>query len=396
VLVASQYRYLTDGIRSLDEAITLLRETRTDFIFQGWVTEWQPLVDNCALLPTRDHRTKCERAGYSYAHLREAARRVKEQLPGVLLGGGLLMEFLYPGTIDPITGREIDRDEAWEMALDPGKWGISLTREEFHSLLAAHQFRWTDDPASYRPKEEMRAFFPDITNPEYRALLLNLARKQIDCGVDVLWIDALFGQARFFKGYAARNPSEAENATRAAKEAFEASSAIIDEIHAYGEQRGRPIYIISWPHSMEFPYPQPELDGIVTSPSAREVLSGELDQARWEDYLERIRQSFGQVPIFARIDYGEHDQTPLAVFSQQLTREEQRAFLETADRFFTERGVHFIYPLHGGYMGRGAETLSFGRFRSYDSLAPEFATYETIRTLARGEDRGNMMFLSIE
>jgi len=235
----------------------------------------------------------------------------------------------------------------------------------------------------------MRAFFPDITNARYQELLLNLARKQFDCGVDVLWIDALFGQARFFREYAARNPAEAENATRAAREAFEASSTIVDKIHAYGEQtRGQRIFIISWPHSIEFPYPQPKLDGMMTSPSAREILSGRLDEARWEDLLARIREKFPGVPIFARIDYGEHDRTPLAVFSQQLSPEEQRAFLRAADEFFAARGVRFIYPVHGGYMGRGARRLAFGKSSFYDSLAPEFDTYGTIWELAQARREG--------
>ena len=70
-------------------------------------------------------------------------------------------------------------------------------------------------------------------------------------------------------------------------------------------------------------------------------------------------------------------------------REEQREFLMAADSFFHNRGIVFAYPLHGGWMGNDAEILSFGIRRTYDALAPEFQTYETIRELARNKKRGS-------
>lgn len=46
----------------------------------------------------------------------------------------------------------------------------------------------------------------------------------------------------------------------------------------------------------------------------------------------------------------------------------------------------FIYPVHGGNMGGNSKVRSFGMDneygRVYDSLAPEFDTYETIKELA--------------
>ncbi len=72
-------------------------------------------------------------------------------------------------------------------------------------------------------------------------------------------------------------------------------------------------------------------------------------------------------------------------FSQELSREEAREFLRKADEFFSEKGIIFIFPVHGGDMGRlGVEVkkLSYGRFNWYDSIAPEFQTFETIKELA--------------
>ena len=61
--------------------------------------------------------------------------------------------------------------------------------------------------------------------------------------------------------------------------------------------------------------------------------------------------------------------------------------MRKADEFFSKMGIIFIYPIHGGDMWRGdlVEKLSYGRFNWYDSLAPEFETYETIKSLARGK-----------
>jgi len=80
---------------------------------------------------------------------------------------------------------------------------------------------------------------------------------------------------------------------------------------------------------------------------------------------------------------------PLGIFSQYLDKSEQAKFLGMADSFFSRKReefklpITFVYPLHGGWMGTSAKVLSFGRFKVYDALAPEFQTYETIKELAQ-------------
>jgi len=68
-----------------------------------------------------------------------------------------------------------------------------------------------------------------------------------------------------------------------------------------------------------------------------------------------------------------------------LSKEEQREFLKIADEFFSRKGIIFVYPVHGGFMGQDAKILSFGKLKTYDSLAPEFETYETIKELAQSK-----------
>ena len=88
------------------------------------------------------------------------------------------------------------------------------------------------------------------------------------------------------------------------------------------------------------------------------------------------------------IDYGGPGRTPLYVFSQELSKKEAKEFLRKADKFFSQKGIIFIYPLHGGDMGRKKmriKKLSYSKFNWYDSLAPEFETYEMIKKLAQSK-----------
>lgn len=75
----------------------------------------------------------------------------------------------------------------------------------------------------------------------------------------------------------------------------------------------------------------------------------------------------------------------MSVFSQQLSRQEQSDFLVTADNFFSGKGVKFIYPVHGGFLGSGASVLAYGNAAWYDSMAPEFQTYAPIKELAQAK-----------
>ena len=74
IKVAVQYRYVTDGKvinRSLNEVIKILKETKADFIFQGWMTQ-EPCPDKCSDYLSLQEREKCNLFGYSYEHLKEA------------------------------------------------------------------------------------------------------------------------------------------------------------------------------------------------------------------------------------------------------------------------------------------------------------------------------------
>ncbi len=267
------------------------------------------------------------------------------------------------------------------MSLDPQKWGINfrgkpLTKESFQKMFGLTHL-WIKGSQAYDWRK-VQAYFPDITNPEYQELLLSWAKKQIDCGADAIWIDMQFSQASML----ARITKDVNHP--AVKESYEAAAKIVDKIHGYGLEKGRYIYVGSWSMVSLFPYPAPDFDFVTISPLPQEIKILKLDEKEWEKKFERIKQKFAKdIPIFVFIDWAASTKTQLGVFSQYLNKNKQKEFLKMADDFFTKKGVVFVYPLHGGWMGGDAKVLSYGQFKVYDSLAPEFDTFETIKKLAR-------------
>jgi len=397
VKVAIQYRYVTDGgviNRSLDQVIKIFKELKADFIFQGWMTQ-KPCPDKCSDL--LQDAEKCEVFGKSYGHLRKAISGIKKELPDIIFCGGTQAEFLYPeeaGKSHLILEPE-DRDRAWEMALNPEKWGIEVSRKDIQCFWAK---RWGSVgrkepcPSEEELKQRMGKYFPDLTNPDFQKIFLKRIYKQIDAGVDAIWIDMLYAQARLMAELT-KDPNHP-----AVKESYKAAFEIVEKVHEYGEGKGKHIYVITWvavkqeDSIISVPKEYVNVDAAMVSPSPDEIknrLTGEIgnfNEELWDELVGKIKKGYG-IPILARIDYGGPGRTPLYVFSQELSKEEQREFLRKADDFFSKKGIIFIYPLHGGDMGRKelVKKLSYGKFNWYDALAPEFDTYETIKELAQNK-----------
>ena len=399
IKVAVQYRYVTDGEvinRSLNDVIKILNETKADFIFQGWMTQ-NPCPDKCSDYLSPQDREKCDLSGYSYEHLREAVLKVKNELPNIIFCGGTQAEFLYPEEVGKshLILEPEDRNKAWEMALNPEKWGINVSKREIQCYWAR---RWghIDENEPCPPEEElkqrMRKYFPDLTNPDFQKIFIERIYKQIDAGVDAIWIDMLYMQAHLME-ILTKNPDHP-----AVKESYEAARKIVNKIHEYGRKKGKYIYVMTWvavkgeDSIISVPKEYVNVDAAMVSPSPDEIKDkftgevGNFNEKLWDELVRKIKEDYG-IPIFARIDYGGPGRTQLYVFSQELSKEEAREFLRKADEFFSKKGIIFIYPVHGGDMGRRelVKKLSYGKFNWYDSLAPEFETYETIKDLAQSK-----------
>jgi hypothetical protein len=391
VKVAVQYRWVTDWQniaavdRTLDDVINIFKETNADFIFQGWLTQ-QPLPDKCSDL-TQDMQKKCEENGYSYEYLKNAIPEIKKELPNIIFCGGRQFEYFYP---DEVSGR----DKAWNMTLNPPKWGFKEGRR-YAQCFWAKQWGFVGAqqpcPSEEILKQKMLYYFPDITNPDFQKVFLARIYRQIDAGVDAIWIDMLYVQPALLKELA-----KDENHP-AVQESYKAVWEIVDKIHQYGLSKGRYVYVITWvaverAGSIIIFAPETNVDVAMVSAAPDEIrnkITGEIGQFKeelWDELVQIINERY-KIPIFARIDYGGIWRSPLTVFSQELSPTEASEFLNRADEFFSSKGITFIYPVHGGILVEGGtpETLSYGRFNWYDSLAPEFQTYETIKELAQNK-----------
>ena len=397
VRVAVQYRYVTDGgviNRSLDDVIKILKEVHADFLFQGWLTQ-RPCPEKCSDLPPVE-ATLCMQRGYSYEHLRDAICRIKRELPNLIFCGGTQAEFLH---VEEVPGRDLKdrKNRAWEMSLNPEKWGLTVSRADIQFYWAK---RWGFVREDERLSEEelkwrMNIYFPDLTNPEFQDILLSRIYRQIDCGVDAVWIDMLYMQALMLKHISGSWSHPA------VQDSLRAANEIVDRIHRYGlESKGKYIYVISWVADVRGNIvevvPKTNLDAGMVAPDANEIKNretgeiGEFKEEMWKELVKEVKDKLG-IPLFAMIDYGGPGRTDLYVFSQELTFEEAGEFLRLADDFFSKMGIIFIYPVHGGDMGRlgvNVTKLSYGRFNWYDSLAPEFQTYEVIKELATRKVEG--------
>jgi hypothetical protein len=405
VRVAVVYENVTDGVvigRSIDDTIRMFKETHTDMIFRGF-WKWAPVVNTPDGIPPElfelaegrniapEHAAEwLSKNGHYYQELTRWITAIKKEMPDVIFVGAVPAQTLSRVEFNPLTGKVYTSSETWNMALDPQKWqvennGKAVTKEEFQKwFYSIHPYGGVAEEEYDRRK--VPAYFPDITNPDFQELLLSWAKKQIDCGADAIWIDMIYKQAARL----AQITGDINHP--AVRESIEAASRIVNEIHNYGESKGKYIYVGSWdgPFVMaqvagqEFPYSPADVDFITVSPVNSEVLNNKLNEIRWQKELAAIKKSYGNIPVFAFVDWA-FDESQTVMFSQKLSTEEQREALRAFDTAFAEMGVNFVYPLHGGYMGKGEVTtkLSFGKYRTYDSLAPEFDTYETIMELAK-------------
>jgi hypothetical protein len=388
VKVASVYERITDGVaigRSLSDVTNILTETHTGLILKDFI-RWEPVPETSGSKISGypdNYVSNKVKIGYSYEQLLEANNQIKKANPDILLIGAISTQRLNRLELNEVTQQPISQSQTWDMAFDPAKYNlvpVMGTKEEVQCK-AAKALGWisskTSCPSGYNP-DSVPAYVSDITNPQYQDLLVSRAEKQIDLGADGIWVDMLFAQA------IAINQSVGDPSHPAVKASYEASSTIVDRIHQYGLSRGKYIYVGTWTTYVSLPYSAPALDFVTASPESSEVV-GSLDDAKWNTIKSQIAQKNGNIPIITVLDWGGSDGgvgMALTAFSQKLTPSQQSAWLTTADDYFTKNGFLFAYPIHGGTFPTTSASLAFGKYNVYDSLAPEFGTYGTIKNLA--------------
>ncbi|HDM89343.1 MAG TPA: hypothetical protein ENG65_05060 [Candidatus Bathyarchaeota archaeon] len=354
VKVAILYGVVIDKMRSIDDINTILKELGADLLFLGYF-RWRGMA-------------MVERQTNVYGLLKKYIQKIKEENPNLIFVGGLAAQELNRIEYDPYNKRMIPEEEVWQIALNPQKYGFNMTGIEFHKNY-------------WRVPEDENYIFPDILNPKFQDLILSFAKAQIDAGVDALWLDGLFWQAEVFYKLAGGREH------KAIEEALKAAQKIVLKIKDYAESKGRKIWVGS-DAQIDLPYSMPKLDFVTVSPTVSEIREKRLDEDRWTSMISKIKEKYGEIPVFALIEWSYPAapfarDIPLGVFSQQLNREEQRELIRRLDEFYKEKGIIFIYPVHGGFIGRDASKLAFSKYYKYDALAPEFQTYEQIKELVK-------------
>ena len=384
VKVVTLYERVSDGVaigRNMGDVINIFRDTNTDLIFRGFF-RWQPVPESPdASLPGYSSSYVKEKAdiGYTYSQLGDAISQIKAARPNTIFVGAIANQQLNKNEVNDKTGESLTQSQTWAMALDPSKYNMGVSKEDFQCQQAKALGVISDSincPSGYNP-ETTSAYFPDITNKQYQDLLVSRAAKQIDLGADAIWIDGFYAQTQYFQKNS-KNPDDP-----AKKAAFDASSSVVDKIHEYGKTKyGKYIYVGTWSTFTEYPYPPPAVDFVTVSPTAQEIKSGIID-SNWNTIKSTISGKMGNVPIIAFIDWNGGANGQMGIFSQDLTPAQQSAWLENADAFFTKKGILFAYPVHGGNFAMNSKRLAFGKYNTYDSLSPQFDTYGTIKSLAQ-------------
>ena len=389
VKVAVVYERVTDGAvigRTMADVIRIFEDTRTDLIFRGFF-RWEavPASPGASMTgyPASYVSGKAD-IGYTYSQLGDAIRQIKAAEPGVIFIGAVAAQRLNRLEFNEETGEAISQDGTWAMALDPSSSLPKYTKEDAQCV-AAKFLGWVGSgvrcPSGY-DVASAPAYFPDVTNAEYQGLLESWAEKQIDLGADGIWIDMLYAQAQVI-AQETKNPNAA-----GVKAAYEASSKIVDDIHAYGESKyHRRVSVGTWWTFSQLPYPPPDVDFVTVAVPAKEI-SGGLSDSGWNSIQDTISGKMGNRPVIAFIDWSGSASAPMGVFSQQLSPAQQDAFLGDSQAFFAKRGLVFAYPVHGGTFPANSPRLSFGKYNVYDSLAPQFDTFGTITRLAQAQAAG--------
>ena len=207
----------------MDDLVNIFKDTKADFVFLGF-ERWLPVPASLENINpkilgafidatgfSKNHvKSLIKKSGYSYGQLRDSIVSIKKEIPNIIIVGGIYAQKVNMIEQNDITGKIYDSQATQNMALDPKKFRVDSSKEQIQQKLKKFFCLKSAD-------------YPDITNPNFQELLLSWAEKQIDEGVDAIWIDALFSQVRVFEKITgdANNP--------AVKESYDAASKIVKE-----------------------------------------------------------------------------------------------------------------------------------------------------------------------
>ncbi len=355
--------------RDLDDAIKIVVDLNTDFIWQGMIhggLYGMPENEDTAY-------DLYKKAGYSDDEAREIAywvkrfrwsyESLKEQVDALnkrtdtIFCGGILCQYLNYKLWNEVTGRIYTDSEIEDMMLDLSKWDLPYNREKTQEL-----FR----------KAIGRGYYGDITNEKYRGLLLSRVKKFSECGVKAFWFDMLYSQAFIIAKYITKNFRH-----EAVIDSFEAATEFIEKARKYGIA-GTWINQLILCDTLKY---DAICDFTTADPGPETVLNFKFNEKRWSNFFSIKKNTAPEAKFLITFNWGPRDSTSLAVFSQKLNSQQQCQYLQVLNNFARKNNAIPVFPVHGGYLGPNANKLAWGKYNMYDALAPEFNTYECIKRL---------------
>lgn len=303
------------------EAADLLPPMQTNLVMRGW-WKWGP--------------------GFNafYDQLKASIAQLKQKMPNVIYQGGISASYIV-------------REDTWAD-------GSAISHSDFAKMLArdksGNPIPWGGD-----------GYLADVASPRYRKYLLGWSQKQIDAGVDSLFLDEVYlaGEMKIAGG-ADRYLTYYQYARYV--------KMLTSSLKSYAASKGRNLLItLNCGNAIYFGL-RPSVayrmqDYVTVSFNKQDFVPPFTLREDWTKINATIREKMGRsVPIVAFIDWGPDDSTALKLFSN-LTRDDQIALLGQLDSATRAAGVLFAYPV-------------FIRSPYYDSVRE--GTYDTIAALARG------------
>jgi hypothetical protein len=128
--------------RSNDNVIRLFKQTKTDLIFRGF-WRWRPVPESRKSAPEEVSKLGGTQAelqavldnNYTYEDLKVVISRIKQEMPNVIFVGAIPAQRINGIDKNDLTGEILDKDKTWEMALDPEKWGIGVSKKDAQTKL---------------------------------------------------------------------------------------------------------------------------------------------------------------------------------------------------------------------------------------------------------------------
>lgn len=364
------YEWLHDKFpaRTITEKISMFKELNVDTIFRSF---WYCPEAHCAKNDTSVHYY----TDIEWAEMQKIIFEIHTAISGIKLIGCLGPRINIYNMKNYKTGTVYNSTECQNMYLDPRKWGINVTKEEVRANLG-------DLSTS------------DFTNDTYYQIILSRSKKYIDIGCDAIWLDELYKSTYYLHGLTKdKNHS-------AVKEVYNAATNLIKEIRDYFTLQGKEPIIGSWlPPNVDgvawFSNNIPKLDFVTvnrgsTAKDAGYEMVKPLDYPGYKTQVNHHRNWYGRdVKSIFFID----DPQFLSVFAQCLDKELQKKKIIEITKACTNSGMVFAYPIHGQWM-MDKNTVnkfckppnlkkSYGLYNYYDAKAPEFQTYDTIKTLIK-------------